>query len=91
MVRNIDIDETAMAALRQLESQALRRGVALGPYLQTLAEHQEQSGAVVTQEHAMPKETSEQWIARLREWADRFPKSDVIADDSRESIYPDRT
>jgi hypothetical protein len=37
-----------------------------------------------------PDETPEQWIARFRSWAASHPMSDVIADDSRESIYEGR-
>jgi hypothetical protein len=32
-------------------------------------------------------ETADEWIARFREWVNSHPKSEVIADDSRESIY----
>lgn len=37
-----------------------------------------------------PGETAEEWIARLRAWCERQPRLDVIADDSRESIYEGR-
>ncbi len=90
MVKNIEMDENTLAALRILQSQALRRGVALGPYLQSLAEQAERTPVPDEEDQTEPKETAEQWIARLRAWAQRFPKSNVIADDSRESIYPDR-
>jgi hypothetical protein len=30
------------------------------------------------------------WAGAFREWAESHPKSDTIADDSRESIYADR-
>lgn len=36
------------------------------------------------------KDTAEEWIAKFRAWAASHPKSDVIADDSRESIYEGR-
>lgn len=32
-------------------------------------------------------ETAAEWVARLQAWIDSQPKRDVIADDSRESIY----
>jgi hypothetical protein len=34
--------------------------------------------------------TPDQFSAWLRTWADRFPKLDVLIDDSRESIYEGR-
>jgi hypothetical protein len=34
-----------------------------------------------------PGETADEWIARIRAFAASRPRSDVIADDSRESIY----
>jgi hypothetical protein len=37
-----------------------------------------------------PNEMPEEWVARLVAWAESHPKSDVIADDSRESIYEGR-
>jgi hypothetical protein len=42
--------------------------------------------------HTVParKETVEEWIARFQAWVESHPKSDVIADDSRESIYEGR-
>lgn len=35
-------------------------------------------------------ETAEEWIARLREWAESHPKREIVIDDSRESIYEGR-
>jgi hypothetical protein len=35
-------------------------------------------------------ETPEEWVARFRAWVASHAKSDVIADDSRESIYEGR-
>lgn len=34
-----------------------------------------------------PGETAEEWIKRFRAWCESRPRVDVIADDSRESIY----
>lgn len=34
-----------------------------------------------------PGETAEEWIARFTRFVDSRPRTDVIADDSRESIY----
>lgn len=90
MVKNIEMDEATLAALRVLQSQAIERGLALGPYLQSLAE-QTENVADRLPNNVRHIEQTDDWNARLREWAERFPKSDVIADDSRESIYPDRT
>jgi hypothetical protein len=36
-----------------------------------------------------PDYTADQFLTWLNAWADRFPKSDVLIDDSRESIYTD--
>lgn len=36
-----------------------------------------------------PGETAEEWVARLRAFAASRPRSDTLADDSRESIYRD--
>jgi len=35
--------------------------------------------------------SDEQWKARLKAWADSFPPCNHVVDDSRESIYVDRT
>lgn len=37
-----------------------------------------------------PDYTVDQFSTWLRAWADRFPKLDVVIDDSRESIYEGR-
>jgi hypothetical protein len=37
-----------------------------------------------------PGETAEEWIARLRAWAESHPKRDIVIDDSRETIYEGR-
>lgn len=37
-----------------------------------------------------PKETAEEWIARLRAWTESRPKREIVIDDSRESIYEGR-
>ena len=37
-----------------------------------------------------PGETAEEWIARWRAWTRSQPRLDVIADDSRESVYEGR-
>jgi hypothetical protein len=37
-----------------------------------------------------PDYTADQFSSWLRAWADRFPKLDVLIDDSRESIYEGR-
>jgi hypothetical protein len=34
-----------------------------------------------------PGETAEEWIARLRAWAESHPKRDIEIDDDRGSIY----
>ncbi len=90
MVKNIEMDENTLAALRVLQSQALRRGVALGPYLQSLAQQVERTPIPDEEDQTKPKETAEQWIARLRAWAASHKALDHEVDDSRESIYPDR-
>ena len=37
-----------------------------------------------------PDYTADQFSTWIRAWADRFPKLDIVIDDSRESIYEGR-
>ncbi len=62
MVQNIQMDEATLAALRILQSQALRRGEALGPYLQSLAERAE-TETPATPERVVREETAEEWTS----------------------------
>jgi hypothetical protein len=38
----------------------------------------------------VPFSSRQEWAKAVREWAESHPRRDTLADDSRESIYPDR-
>jgi hypothetical protein len=46
--------------------------------------------AAIAPESPSRTETAEEWISRLREWAESHPKREIVIDDSRETIYEGR-
>jgi hypothetical protein len=77
---------------QKLRDQASRAGKSLETYVVDLAERAAKehsaNGVVKPIASVRPEDLSaEEWVAKFRAWVDSQPRRDVIADDSRESIY----
>jgi hypothetical protein len=85
--------ELAADTEQKLREQASRSGKSLETYVQELAERatQDQAAAGPSATPSAPtEETPEQKVAMWRAWVAKQPRRNVIADDSRESIYEGR-
>jgi hypothetical protein len=81
----LDLDISRDEQLR-LEQQAAALGKGLAGFVASVLREQVDLGREV--DHALPLE---QWRARLQAFADRHKPTGHPLDDSRESIYRDRT
>lgn len=83
MTQTIQLDERVIEALRRLEEQARRLQVPLAEHLDSFVK------ATAAGPRPAARGTDE-WLKQFYAWVNSHEPLPQVADDSRESIYPDR-
>jgi hypothetical protein len=87
---NITTEQIQPAVLTRLAMYAQRTGKTVNEVLQQMLDERELSPLSEEAPSAVGAVTPGEWSRELRAWAASHPVNQVIADDSRESIYEGR-